>query len=140
MYRPDAAKKKVAQLGRDLVLFNPVSKPIICKALAYRHGIVSRFYNELVMKKKQMVLNANSLLKSVRLNPNSTDNELKIKANQVLELVKKNSQVRLFIRSKRIQDEDKVLQKIESLKALLHGKVKVVANVEEIGNKQQEEE
>ena len=87
-----------------------------------------------------MVLNANSLLKSVRLNPNSTDNELKIKANQVLELVKKNSQVRLFIRSKRIQDEDKVLQKIESLKALLHGKVKVVANVEEIGNKQQEEE
>ena len=92
------------------------------------------------MKKKQMVLNANSLLKSVRLNPNSTDNELKIKANQVLELVKKNSQVRLFIRSKRIQDEDKVLQKIESLKSLLHGKVKVVANVEEIGNKQQEEE
>ena len=91
------------------------------------------------MKKKQMVLNANSLLKSVRLNPNSTDNELKIKANQVLELVKKNSQVRLFIRSKRIQDEDKVLQKIESLKSLLHGKVKVVANVEEIGNKQQEE-
>ena len=86
-----------------------------------------------------MVLNANSLLKSVRLNPNSTDNELKIKANQVLELVKKNSQVRLFIRSKRIQDEDKVLQKIESLKSLLHGKVKVVANVEEIGNKQQEE-
>ena len=45
VYRPDAAKKKVAQLGRDLVLFNPVSKPIICKALAYRHGIVSRFYN-----------------------------------------------------------------------------------------------
>lgn len=74
MYKPDAARKKVAQLDKDLVLFNPVSKPIICKALAYRHGIVTKFYNDLVMKKKQMIMSANNLLKSVRLNPNSTDN------------------------------------------------------------------
>lgn len=84
VYRPDDARKKVAQLNKDLVLFNAISKPIICKALSYRHDIVTKFYNDFVSKRKEALIKANTLLKNVKLNPNLTDNELRIKANQII--------------------------------------------------------
>ena len=112
VYKPEEAKKKVAQLKRDMVLFNASSKPIICKALNYRHDIVTKFYTDLVLKKKQALVKANENLKGIKLNPNLTDNELKIKANQIIELTKKNAQVRIFIRSRRVLDEEKVQAKL----------------------------
>ena len=74
VYRPEDARKKVSMLNKDLVLFNAVSKPIICKALDYRHGIVMKFYNELVLKKKEALIRASALVKNIKLNPNLTEN------------------------------------------------------------------
>jgi translation initiation factor IF-3 len=129
VYKPDDAKKKVSQLRKDLVLFNAVSKPIICKALSYRQDIVNKFYKDLVLVKKESIMKASNLLKTIKLNPNATDKELQIKTNQIIELAKRNSQVKITIRSKRIQDEDKVLNKINALRNLLHGKVKIITDV-----------
>ena len=50
--------------------------------------------------------------------------------NQILELTKKNSQVRIYATAKRIQDQDKVLGKLHTLRNLLHGKVKITTDIE----------
>jgi hypothetical protein len=50
-----------------------VSKPIICKALSYRQDIVNKFYKDLVLVKKESIMKASNLLKTIKLNPNATD-------------------------------------------------------------------
>jgi|JI6StandDraft_1071083.scaffolds.fasta_scaffold08639_9 hypothetical protein len=52
LYTPTQAKKKAEQLKKDLVLMNENSTPIICKALNFKEEIVTRFYNERVLKNK----------------------------------------------------------------------------------------
>ena len=50
MYTASEARRKASTLGLDMVLVNKSSSPIVCKAADFRDKVVSRFYEEVVLK------------------------------------------------------------------------------------------
>lgn len=52
IYTPTQAYKKAEQTGKDLVVMNEQSTPIVAKLMHFKSDIVQRFYNDLVLKNR----------------------------------------------------------------------------------------
>lgn len=56
-------------------------------------------------------------------------NDMKIKIMQILEIVKKQAKVMIFMRTSKIHDDEKIMQKMESVRNQLGQKVRVLQDV-----------
>ena len=52
VYTASEARKKAAALGLDMILMNPQSSPIVCKAMNFRSKILTRFFEQVVEKSR----------------------------------------------------------------------------------------
>lgn len=53
IYTASEARKKAQSLGLDMVVVNLSSSPVICRASDFRAKLISRFYNEIVLKRQK---------------------------------------------------------------------------------------
>lgn len=58
--------------------------------------MLSKFYEEVVNKRNEQLLRKASSSKQLKISTSLSENELKIKAKQVIELAKKNFNVRVY--------------------------------------------
>jgi translation initiation factor IF-3 len=85
------------------------------------------------------VLSKNNRVKRLKLTANMSNNDMKIKMMQILEIIKKQSKVMLFMRTSRAFDDEKVTQKMESIKAQLGQRVRIIQDIK-VRTEEEEEE
>jgi len=73
---------------------------------------------------------------------NATD--IKVKVMQILEIVKKHAEVEIFMKAPKAEDEDKIVQKLQSVKNMLGNSVRILQDItqkieEEATDKDEEE-
>lgn len=78
-------------------------------------------------------------MKRLKLTANMSNNDMKIKMMQILEIIKKQSKVMLFMRTSRAFDDEKVTQKMESIKAQLGQRVRIIQDIK-VRTEEEEEE
>ena len=53
IYSASEARKKAGSMGLDMVLVSSKTSPPVCKASNFKESIISRFYQEIVMKRHE---------------------------------------------------------------------------------------
>lgn len=53
IYTASEARKKAQTLGLDMVLVSMNGTPVVCRASDFRGRLISRFYNEIVVKRQK---------------------------------------------------------------------------------------
>lgn len=99
------AKQMAEDAGMDLVLMNENARPPVCKIMDYGKFLFNKSKNENKPKSKP--------LKTVRFRPNTGDNDLEVKFNQITKFLTKGHKVKIYVffkgRENRFKDEGKKL-------------------------------
>ena len=91
-------------MGLDLVEINNKTNPPICKVIDY-----GKFLYEKKKKDKELNQNNKSILKEIRLGPNTQDNDLSYKSKQAIEFLKDGNKVKvsMLFRGREIDFKEK---------------------------------
>lgn len=63
------------------------------------------------------------------MTPNMSNTDMKVKVMQIIETIKKQAQVEIIMRAPKVDDEDKIRQKMETVKSMLGSNVRIIRDV-----------
>lgn len=58
-----------------------------------------------------------------------SNTDMKVKVMQIIETIKKQAQVEIIMRAPKVDDEDKIRQKMETVKSMLGSNVRILRDV-----------
>lgn len=89
---------------------------------------MTKFYEEVVNKRNEQLIKKASSSKQLKISTNLSENELQIKAKQIIELAKKNFNVRVYSICKN-EFKDEGLSTFDQLKSLVMNRCIVETDV-----------
>ena len=116
--------------GLDLVEVSPAAQPPVAKLLDFK-----RFLNERKKLDKIAKRESRSILKEIRISPNISDGDLKIKARRAKEFLEKGCQVKVSViyRGREITHPEIGLEKINGLLVMLTEDAKIMEPPKRVG-------
>lgn len=126
IYSAPEALKKAEAAGLDLVEIAPQAKPPVCKIIDYGKFQYEQQKREKLQKKKQHV----TVLKEIRLHPNTDTHDFNFKARHAEKFLSEGNKVKVS-----------VIFKGRELAYKEHGKqllIKFIENLEEVSNVEHE--
>jgi len=55
--------------------------------------------------------------------------DMKVKVMQIIEIIKKHAQVEISMKAPKVEDEDRIVQKLQSIKNMLGNSVRILKDI-----------